>query len=180
MQKPLSKYTIKVPTKIYLRKYVTAKYGHPLPLNYNSTLGTLIICLLDKSPFSINMNKEKKDVRLSYMNDVIECTAAATQMRYKNYSLDDDKIIAINRFIENEFVDELYGWCVDKIEKRLWRPGIDKAINSFADNYGIVVDIDITFDALKKAEYRHRKRKEKIFQTVVHLPNRPSSMLVWC
>lgn len=179
MQKPPAKYTIKVPTKIYLRKYAYAKYGHPFPLNYNSTLGTLIICLLDKSPFSINMNDDKKDVRMSYMNDVIECTAAATPMRYKSCSLDNDKIIAINRYLENEFTLELHKWCEERKEKRSWRPGIDKAINTFADQYSIIVDIDITFDALKKAEYRYRIRKEKIFQTFVPPPPKPSSMLSW-
>lgn len=173
------KYSIKVPTKIYLRKYITAKYGNPFPLNYNSTLGTLIICLLDKTPFSTGMNSSDKDVRLSYMNDAIECVSPAVSARYKSFELDNDKIIAVNRYMENEFTLELHKWCEDRKEKRVWRPGIDKAINSFADQYNIVVDVDITFDALKKAEYRHRIRAQKIFQSFVPPPNKPSSMLVW-
>jgi hypothetical protein len=167
-------YSVKVPTKAYLRKYVYARYGHPLKLNYTTTIGTMILCLVSKEYFDINMNTIKKDVRLSHMNDEIELVAPLGTMKYKGHSITPDKIIAINRYFENSFVEELYNYCRDNIEKRAWRPGINKAINSFCDQYGIEVEEDISFEALKKAESRYRKKIEENIQTFVPRQNKPS------
>lgn len=172
MNKPPRTYTIEVPTKSYLRKYITAKNGGDLQLNYNTTLGTLVLCLLEKDYFSINMNTESKDVRISYMTDKITFVVRASTMYYKGFSLSNDKIIAINRYMENEFAEELHKYCQGNIEKRDWRPGRNKAVYTFAEKYGIDLYEDISFEALKKAEYRFRirseKKPEKIIQSFVH------------
>lgn len=164
---PASTYTIKIPTKIYLRKYLLVKNGIPFPLNYNSTFGTLILCLLGKKSFDINMNDQKITNRIAGFNDHFIAISPISTMKNKGHSLTNDKIIAINRYLENEFAEELHKFCNDNIEKRNWRPGINKAIYQFAEKYGIEVDIDISFDALKQAEYRYRKRIHGKPQTFV-------------
>lgn len=160
MNKP-SVYTVKVPTKTHLRKYIYAKHGYPLKLNYQTNYGTLILCMLNRADFSIKMSKFDIDVRLSHMNNSIELTAPIGTMHYKGYSMTSDAVIAVNRFFENEFAEELYRYCRDHIKDRSWRPGIADAIHSFAEIYGIDVDTDISFDALKKCEWRYRKREEE-------------------
>src|SRR5436190_297716 len=123
MIKPPQTYTIEVLTKSYLRKYIAAKNGDHFILNYNTTIGTLILCLLGRDGFNINMNNSDMDVRISYMNDKIVFFVPITTLSYKGHSLTNDKIIAINRYIENEFAEELYKHCEHTIEKRSWRPG---------------------------------------------------------
>lgn len=176
MSSPRS-YTVRVPTKTYLRKYIYAEYGHPLKLDYHTPLGTLILCLLENEDFSINMNNEKKESRIQYMNDQIEFSGPLSTMRYKGYSLTKDRVIAINRYVENEFIKDLHYHCKTNLKNRMWRPGIKDAIFSFADIYKIEVEIDVTFEALKKAEARYRDRKEKktqnISQTFVPQKNNP-------
>lgn len=161
MNKPARSYTVIVPTKAFLRKFIYAEYGHPLKLDYLTTLGTLILCLLENEDFSINMNNEKRDSRIQYMNDKIEFSASLNTMRYKGHSLSKDKIIAINRHIENEFIRELSFFCKTNLKNRAWRPGIKEAIYSFCEKYSIEVEEDVTYEALKKAEFRYRERQEK-------------------
>lgn len=176
MKKPQLTYSVKVPTKSYLRKYIYAKYGQSIKLNYTTTLGTLILCMLDKEAFTIKMSDQKKEQRIQYMNDEIVFTAPLNTMRWKGYSLSKDKIIAINRYLEDMFVEDLHRFCKFNIKDTAWRPGIKDAIFSFADSYGIEVDTDISFDALKKAEFRYKKRNEKKVVTSVPTSGRPSQL----
>jgi hypothetical protein len=177
MNKPPRTYSVDIPTKTYLRKYVHAVYGNPVQLKYNTNLGILVLCLLEKDHFTVDMNKEKMDVRLSYMNDKIGIITPLSKMQKRGFSLTNNKIIAINRFIETEFQQELYKYCRDNKQDRSWRPGIDKSIHAFAEQFGILVDIDITFEALKKAEYRYRKNLQEKLATFVPPPSRPSSSM---
>lgn len=178
MPKPPPKfYNVELPTKTYLRKFVSGK--NITILDYNSTLGTLILCLLDKKIFNTNMNDEDMTRRLQYMNDKIVFTCSINTLFYKGLILTCDKIIAINRYIEHSFVEELHMWCRSNTANRIWRPGIDKAIYSFAEKYQINIDEDITFDALKKAEYRHRQRLEVKLKSFVPPKKPPTSMYAY-
>lgn len=176
MKKPQLTYSVKVPTKSYLRKYIYAKYGQPIKLNYTTTLGTLILCMLDKEAFTVKMSEQKKEQRIQYMNDEIILTAPLTTMRWKGYSLTKDKIIAINRYLEDLFVEDLHRYCKFNIKDTAWRPGIKDAIFSFADAYGIDVETDISFEALKKAEFRYKKKNEKKVVTFVPTSGKPSQL----
>jgi hypothetical protein len=178
MQKPPPKtYSVDIPTKTYLRKYVYFRYGYPFRLFYKYNLSTLILCLLDKENFTVDMNYQKIDVRMSYMNDKIICYAPLKKMGEKGFSLSNSKIIAINRFIETEFTEELYKYCRDNIQKKEFKPGYEKSINEFATSMGIIVGIDISFDALKQAEFRYRKNLKNIFPTFVTHRNNPGNLL---
>jgi hypothetical protein len=185
MNKPNRSYSVIVPTKAYLRKYIYAEYGHPLELNYLTTLGNLVLCMLGNEYFSVKMNNNDKDTRIQYMNDKIEFMAPLSTMQYKGHSLSKDRIIAINRFIEDDFVSKMSLHVQKNLKNRSWRPGYKDAIYAFAEENGIDVEIDITFEALKKAESRYRDRerlkKEKKLRNIsernVPPPNRSINSL---
>ena len=144
-----------------------------MQLNYRSILGTVILCVLSKDYFSINMNSKKKEYRLDGFKDEIVFTSTLNTMFYKGHSLSPDKIIAINRYLEDLFIEDLYRYCKDNIKMRDWRPGIEQAICNFCDIHGIEIDTDITLDALKKAEYRYRIKQKENSQTFVLPQNKP-------
>jgi hypothetical protein len=165
---PAKQYTVRVPVKPYLKKYAQTFHGAQVQLNYNNVLGTLVLCLLTNDAHFINMNSRKKEIRLSSMTAEIECVAPIGTMRYKGFSLTPDKTISISRWLEYSFATDLHRYVQQHIEKRDWRPGIDQAIENFAKLCGIDLDEDISFAALQKCEYRHRKKLEKSLQTFVH------------
>lgn len=183
MNKPPRTYSVKVPTKAYLRKYIYARWGQPglpLKLDYTTIYGTMILCLLDKESFTIAMSDRYKEVRTSYFKDHVEFVAPITSMHFRGHSLSQDKVIAINRFFEDFFVEDLYRFCkhhIDPQPKQSRRPGIDKAIYSFADMYGIDLEDDITFEALKKAEWRYRKKHQEKMLSFVPSLKKPSQSL---
>ncbi len=166
-------YTVRVQTKTYLRKYAEVKYG--TNIKYNSTLSILLICLLERKCFTTKMNEDRVNSRMHFLNDQIEFTSSFNTAWWKGVHLGDDKIIAINRFLESQFEIDLHAHCSLNKERRDWRPGIDKAIRSFADQYRIDLDVDITFDALKKKEYRYRKELQGKLVTFVPSYSRVSS-----
>lgn len=173
MSKPsASTFMVKVPTKTYLRKYVYAMHNLSLTLNYNSILGALVLSLLDRECYSIDLSASRQDARLSTFTDEIVFTSPIRKS-YKGIFLTPSKIIAINRFLENAFVEDLYVHCRASLKKRDWRPGIEDGIRSFVDLCGIVIDTDVTIDALKKAEWRYRKRKEEQMQSFILPQSRP-------
>jgi len=64
------------------------------------------------------------------------------------------QVIRINRHLQNMFEKDL---C-EIVFRAHYFLGIDRqvAIECFAHNHGIQLEIDITFEALKKMEYRYR------------------------
>lgn len=111
------------------------------------------------------MNKNDSAIRISYMQDTVNFCASFKTMAYKGHSINPDKIIAINRYFEDVFIDDLYRFCLERTKGSSgWRPGIDAAIEEFARAFNIIIDTDISFDALKKAEYRHRKKQEEFYR----------------
>jgi hypothetical protein len=187
MNKPSRSYTVIVPTKTYLRKYLHAQYGNPIKLDYLTTLGNLVLCLLDNKTFTINVSEKYKEQRIQYMNDEVHFTAPISTMYWKGFTLSKDKIIAVNRFIENDFVRELSFYCKSNLKNRAWRPGIKEAIYSFCQEHQIEMDEDVTFDALQKSEFRYRKREEQrkekklhnILPKNVHQQNRPLQSILF-
>lgn len=67
-------------------------------------------------------------------------------------------IIVINQMMENMFDDDLYKWMLSNTSRDGRYRGYNKALRSFMESYSIEENVDISFDTLKKAEYRRRKR----------------------
>ena len=62
----------------------------------------------------------------------------------------------MNRYFENKFEEELSRF-VDKQDLEGWGK-YKNAIEAFAKHYNIEIEEDISFEALKKMEYRFRKK----------------------
>lgn len=69
-----------------------------------------------------------------------------------------DHIIAINQFWKKSFDHQLHLFCMKYVNKEARFAGYSMAIEAFARMNGIDIDQDISFDGLKKAEYRFRTK----------------------
>jgi hypothetical protein len=158
-------YTISIPAKPHIARFAHIRYGNPIWLNADSTLGILISALLNQSAYRSKFTLSDRDLRFKYLTASIQCAAPLSEMlRGKCFALSTDHVLAVNQFLENDFEERLYFYCQRQANWQKRRAGIDAAIESFADFYGIQLDEEITFDGLKKMEYRFRKKKtEKIF-----------------
>lgn len=170
-------FRVKVPTRPYLRKYLQAIHREELTLNYHSDFGPFLLAILDKEHNFLNINQEKTAKTLASFTDTIEFTGNLHTMRYKGHTISPDKILAINRLLEKRFAQDLHLYCSRISKERKWRPGTAAALEIFAQMCGLTLETDlphgsdqkpdITTDALKKAEYRQRKKMDETLQTFV-------------
>ena len=165
MQNPVRNFTVRIPTKPYIRKFIGKMYGTPITLSYWNPLATFVLSLLDKERFDINMNSEKTRSQIASFTDEILFCAPMKTMYYKGHSIDPNKIIAVNRFLDDLFARVLCQYCQLNVSDGKTR--YDQAIVDFMRGCEIEIDQDITMDALKKIEYRYRKKQEEFLQTFV-------------
>lgn len=158
-------YHISIPAKPHIAPFAHKRYGKPVLLNGHSSLGIFIKVLLNNPQYKSKFNISHQDIRFKYLTDSIQCAVPYSHiMRNEVYTLTSDHIIAINQYLEEEFKERLFFHCQLAANWQRRRAGIDNAIQSFSTFYNIPIDTAISFDALKKIEYRYRQKKhENIF-----------------
>lgn len=163
-------YHIRIPAKPYISKFAHVRYGNPVPINNSSALSALIRGLLAKPGYNVKYASSQENLRLRYLTAHIACSAPVSQMPQLGYALTTDHIIQINAFLEEDFKERLQLFVAKTANWQARRSGIDQAIEAFANHYGIIIDDEITFDGLKKMEYRARTQAtERINNNKVNL-----------
>lgn len=159
-------FTVTIPAKAHIAKFAAVRYGSHIRISNKSTIGALMVGLLQKPKFDSGHPNRSKNVRFIHFNSHIKFVADIADWYKIGSTLSDDHIIAVNTFLENEFSDRLavFVWAQTNHSNR--RKGIEKAIQQFANLYNIDTDIDITLDGLIKMEYRRRKYLQ---QSLPHL-----------
>lgn len=152
----IKSYMINIKTKPYIRKYLIAKYGHPIPLNYSTLIGATVLGFLSKT-VPTDTHQFAKDIRYKHFTRDIFFTIASSRVNNYSHGLNvtQNQTICINRFFENEFEEYLYHYTNFAIAKN---PTVQRrqALQSIAESFGMEIDEDITMDCLIKAEYRKR------------------------
>jgi hypothetical protein len=155
----MTHYTIHLPCKAYLCKYVQTIYGqgkesNTIHIDPSTDFGDLIITKLSAT-IHCNTPPGEMDAKLFRMTDRILLKIPMHWMRkLPMKELTKHQIIRINRSLENMFERDL---C-DIVSRAHDMLGIDRqtSIECFASNHGIQLEHHITFEALKKMEYRFR------------------------
>lgn len=156
-------FSVSIPSKSYLRKYLHKRYGYPIPLNHQTLIGTTVLALLEKKIYSDRSNQEDVFRTYSSYTDKVEFVIAQSFVYKTGHMLEvpPHKAIVINRHFEAHFEEELYAFCQKEITSHRKYPRYDLAYERFAEKYGIEFDVDITYEAIKKMEYRFRKKLEQ-------------------
>lgn len=151
-------FTVSIPVKPYIKKYITSMHGETILLHQGTNLGFLMLNVLSS-------RLESKQAR-GYIDKWAGRYTEKMVFRipYHFFSITKKEVspltvVLVNRGFENDFEWHLCTWV--EIQRRA---GMEtkKAIEAFCDHYGIELEVDISFDAIKKQEYRARKNFEKI------------------
>lgn len=151
------RFTVTIPCRPHIAKYAALRYGSYITINNSHTLGALIIGLLQKPSFNCRYNKINQSIRYQQFTASIQLHFDKQYLYHYGLVLTPDHIIQINTFLENDFSDRLAIFTWSRIQHNTRYKGYSKALMDFADQYNIIIDQDITFDGLKKIEYRTRK-----------------------
>lgn len=160
-----------IPVKTYVRKYIEAKYPGLIKLGYGTTLGSYIYVCLEKqsSPWhkkSLNLLQKRYELLTDHITVLLP--ANGNTFYTTGFSIPVSKSILINDFFEEKIIDEIHYRC--NIYNKVGYSR-NQAIEDFCDDYNIIIDVDITHAALKKAEYRLRKNLHKKQTAIVPFPS---------
>jgi hypothetical protein len=151
-------FSIKIPVPAYISKFLHTRYQTPLKINNQTIVGIFILSTIQKKNAYTKLNEFDREKKLRTFNDDFQCIFPITDLYHIGTTITNDKIILINRFLEEHFDECFYSFVAANVDKTKRYAGIDTAIENFCLIHSIVIDEDITLDCLKKREYRHRQK----------------------
>lgn len=175
---PKKTFLVRVAAQPHIAKYANIRYGNPIPLKNSNALGALAIGLMAKPAFQTKLSQTHRDIRFARLTGNIFFSLSIKEWQALGGNLTDDHILQINSFIEQDFIDRLaiFTWSQINTERR--RSGYTEAIERFAHFYNIEISEDITFDGLKKMEYRRRISGKNIFPDMSPRQFAPADLLL--
>lgn len=158
IQTPKNKpYILQVPCKRYLAKFAHSLYGNPIPANSSSFIGIFIEFALTKNRYG---NSQEC---LKHLDGSLQVKLSRWQFDRIGFSVAPEHALAVNSILDDLFCEHLFTWVSRNINPSVRYSGTKDAMLSFAERHGIVIDDideDISFEALKKKEYRTRQRMQ--------------------
>lgn len=154
-------FTVNIPTTTHLKQFLYKRFGNPIALNNDTLLGCYLIGIMQKPNLHVPLKPQEKIYAYKVYNDEFKVMAPLSLMKDYNYTLTVDQAIQINRFYENLFQECLYIFCARRIAPDKREKGYFNAIYEFAELNNIIIGQHVSYDCLKKIEYRHRKKLEK-------------------
>jgi len=155
-------FTICLPTKPFLKKFLEAKFGSPIQFGLDDFFGMVIASVMDKNVYP---NRSHKEIKVNFDKYDVEAKIFLPfcWLKYYRYGngVEPKKAVFINKMLEHSFENELYTYVRMHTKKDIRYRGYIPAYESFAQLYNLVIDEDITLENLQKTEYRFRKKIEK-------------------
>lgn len=142
-------FTIQIPTKPYLKKYIQTLYGRPVIFTRENNFGMAVLAFLDEKRY---FRHDKKLVHKAFdkFDDKIEIHFPRWwKDRSKfNKGFSEQSVVNINKLFEEQMESHLSFYC------RTRNVEIRSSLYDFCFLHSIEIDIDITYEALKQKEYR--------------------------
>ncbi len=149
-------FSIDIPTKAFLKQYLFALYGDPLIFKSDHFFGMVLAACIEKNVYK-DRSKQQLTHRFDSFSENITIYFPSHWLRnyYHGNGISNEKAIFINKFLEERFEEDLYRYCF-----MLDLAGVQRkdAIEDFCRHYHLEIDLHITFENLKKMEYRFRKK----------------------
>lgn len=151
----MKEFTITVPCKTYIRKYFNYIYGEEITLNHGDDFSDTILSKISHKPY-VRLSKQDLNIAFRYNTDKLIFKLPIDFFYRAENELNEQMIYSINRYLQNIFETDLF--IIVNIGAAF---GVEKRISCevFARKHNLVIDKDITLDAMIQAEYRERTYK---------------------
>lgn len=150
-------YSVSLPVKPYVKKYVETVEGNPILFNGKSMLCMIIRAFLQNKK-STGLSKAKLQTSVTTRTAQIEIIIPTAYINVIGVSVSDDGVVIINRWLEEVFERALRQFIKQHTKAAGRYKGFKNAYEAFADFYNIEIEEDITLDGLQKMDYRFRKK----------------------
>lgn len=167
LAKYISKYSVHIKTSPHLKKFISLEFGNPVKIDNSSLLGVVLISMLQKDSFHVSLKPRQKEQLSVNYSVSITCQAPMSLMKDYGHIITLDQVIQLNRFFEKFFFEKFFLFVHYRLDKNKRKMGVQDAIYDFCNYYDIDLEREISYDALKKAEYRHRNKSNNIIRAFV-------------
>ena len=134
-------------------------YGDPIRLTAYCPLRKEISILLEKNIFPRHSKSQLEYKLTGYKT---ECTLLLPFSWLKNREfgtgISEKNVVSLNEYIQDHFEVCFFCFLIDRINRNKRFNTVTNTIEEFAKYYNIVIDEDITMDALVKIAARLRKK----------------------
>lgn len=156
----MNTFTLRIPVKTYIKKYLGKLYGEEvIPAQMETNIGFVVLMTIS----SRLEGKVCRGYNNQFQNPYQSSVTFTVPFHYfylTKKELSIHTVILLNRYFETKFEEDLCRF----IDSFMIRGGTYKAaIEAFAELYNIDIEEDITYEALKKKDYRFRKKNENLF-----------------
>ena len=153
-QKPLTA-ILSFKTKDYLKQFFENKYGSPLMFEGNIFFEQVLQALI-RNPLDFQRKHQDLVKRVDTFKSTIDILVVNSRTIDLCTELNERQTITLNKFFESLFDDCFIDFC--QIHQILGLK-IHEIINEFCTVYFTKDGCEITYQALEKKWYRHRKSK---------------------
>jgi hypothetical protein len=150
-------YFLTIPVKKHIQKFVTASEGDVISLRNHS-----FICYLLRPYFTykIHSGHHYQDISKSFPG-TIKIKLVKSNVRIYGLQPRLSQIGFINKVLSMHIARELTLHVQLFLKKEGRYRGYNEALRDFCTRHNIIIDEDISLDALQKLEYRGRKKNKK-------------------
>jgi len=190
--------SIRVPTRSYLKKFTHHLLGEHIFSDGPHHIQRYLSAIIEKKSYFY-----KFDQLNNQFKDTLVIWVTKSQFLKSGFGIKPANVINMNLYLEAMFDDELYNFCNEflkyqdvakkaifafadsynisiqsrEIRKLNREATLKDALEAFADKLSIEIEKDISFEGLKKMEYRIRSKKT--FSPVVPTINNGRIMMLF-
>lgn len=158
-------YFLSIPVKRHIAKFINSTEGDHIVINNKNYYWTLI-----RPYITYRINTGHKTTITDTSFGKIKIKLPQSKMRAYGVQPRPGTVGAINQVLNDYFSLELSYFVHTWLKNDGRYKGFKSAIHEFCKMHNIVIDEDISFDALKKLEFRNRYRRKKLVPHL-SLPN---------
>lgn len=153
-------FSVVIPVKSYVKKYVEARYPQPMKITLKNYLGAVIYSYITTSKQTTKKSDYHTAVRYKLLTDNIRILIPCLQVNKGSIGLGIpvEKAVLLNNLFEEKIAEDLHTYCITY--SQCGKPQ-RQAIEDFCEHHNIDIEIDITYGALRKSQYRHKKELHK-------------------
>lgn len=132
-------------------------YGSDLRFTTENLFGITVAAFLEK-PLEFHKTKEELRCRTDRYTEPMTIQlhkSFLSKRRSYGFDISDASTISFNKLFETRFNEDLLRWCELGV---IYKVEYKKNIEDFCMRHKIELEYDITFEAIKKKEYRFRKK----------------------
>jgi len=157
----VSQFSVVLPTKPFLKKYIETDYGSPAQFDSSDYYGMMIALALEKDVYH---NKEWSFIHKAFDKFTVQLQILLPVRWFNEYQygtgINQKNAVFLNKLLEKKFEDEFanFAFCYKML-------GLERknAIEDFCKRYNIELEYDINYDAMVKKHQRYEEKSAKKF-----------------